>query len=105
EKAVVYWLKAGQQSLKRSATTEAAAQLQKGLDVLDGLPGGPGRQRLELDLQLALGHALMAAKGFPAPEVGSTFARARALAEQNDRPEALQLAFLGKGAFQRTRGK
>src|SRR6202158_109535 len=32
EKAVVHWLKAGQQALARSATTEAAAQLRKGLD-------------------------------------------------------------------------
>jgi class 3 adenylate cyclase len=105
EKAVVYWLKAGQQSLARSATTEAAAQLQKGLDVLDGLPGGPGRERLELDLQLALGYALMAAKGFAAPEVGSTYARARALAEQNDRPEYLGRAFFGQWVFHRNRGE
>ena len=105
EKAVVYWLKAGQQSLARSATTEAAAQLQKGLDVLDGLPGGPGRQRLELDLQLALGYALMAAKGFSAPEVGSTFARARALAEQNDRPDYLGRVFFGQWAFHGYRGE
>jgi len=47
-------------------------------------PDGPGRQQLELDLQLALGNALIAAKGFSAPEVGSTYARARALAEQKD---------------------
>ena len=73
--------------------------------MLDGLPGGPGRQRLELDLQLALGHALIGAKGFSAPEVGSTFARARALAEQNDRPECLRQAFLGKWAFHRNRGE
>jgi hypothetical protein len=105
EKAVVYWLKAGQQSLKRSATTEAAAQLRKGLDVLDGLPGGPERQRLELDLQLALGHALMAAKGHSTPEVGSTYARARALAEQNDRPEYLWRAFFGLWVFHRNRGE
>ena len=105
EKAVVYWLKAGQQALARSATTEAAAQLQKGLDVLDGLPGGPGRQRLELDLQLALGYALMVVKGFSAPEVGSTYARARALAEQNDRPECLQQAFFGQWVFHRNRGE
>jgi class 3 adenylate cyclase len=49
EKTVVYCLKAGQQSLGRSATNEAAAQLRKGLDALDGLPDGPGRQQLELD--------------------------------------------------------
>jgi tetratricopeptide (TPR) repeat protein len=96
---------AGQQSLARSATTEAAAQLRKGMDVLDGLPDGPGRRQLELDLQLALGDALTAVKGFPAPEVGSTYARARALAEQNDRPEYLGWAFLGQWSFHRNRGE
>jgi tetratricopeptide (TPR) repeat protein len=105
EKAAVYWLKTGQQSLKRSATTEAAAQLRKGLDVLDGLPDGPGRQQLELDLQLALGTALRFAKGFSSPEVGSTYARARALAEQIDRPEDLGRAFFGQWVFHWNRGE
>ena len=73
EKAVVYWLKAGQQALARSATTEAAAQLRKGLDALDDLPDGPGRRQQELDLQLALGSALTATKGYSAPEVGETY--------------------------------
>jgi hypothetical protein len=36
---------------------------------------------------MALGPALLATKGFAASEVGDTFARARALAEQLDRPE------------------
>ncbi|WP_024520721.1 adenylate/guanylate cyclase domain-containing protein [Bradyrhizobium sp. Tv2a-2] len=105
EKAVVYWLKAGRQSLERSATSEAAAQLRKGLDVLDGLPDGPGRQQLELDLQLALGTALSFAKGFSAPEVGSTYARARALAEQIDRPDYLRRVFFGQWVFHRNRGE
>ena len=105
EKAVAYWLKAGQQALARSATTEAAAQLRKGLDVLDGLPDGPGRRQQELDLQLALGYALMATKGYSAPEVGETFARARALAEQIDRPEYLWRVFFGQWAFHRGRGE
>jgi class 3 adenylate cyclase len=105
EKAVVYWLKAGQQSFERSATTEAAAQLRKGLDVLDGLPDGPRRQQLELDLQLALGYALVAAKGHSAPEVGETFARAHALAEQADRPEYLGRVFFGQWLFHRNRGE
>jgi tetratricopeptide (TPR) repeat protein len=103
EKAVVYWLKAGQQSYARSATTEGAAQLRKGLDALDGLPDGPGRQQLELDLQLALGYALMPAQGFSAPEVGTAFARARALAEQIDRPEYLGRVLFGQWLFHRNR--
>ena len=105
EKAVVYWLKAGQQALARSATTEAAAQLRKGLDALDGLPDGPGRRRQELDLQLELGCALVATKGHAAPEVGESFARARALAEQIDRPEYVWRAFFGQWTFHRNRGE
>src|SRR5450631_1316021 len=105
EKAVVYWLKAGQQAFARSATTEAAVQLWKGLDALDGLPDGPRRQQQELDLQLALGSALIAAKGHSAPEVGETFARARVLAEQIDRPEYVWRVFLGQWTFRRNRGE
>ena len=43
---------------------EAVAQLRKGLEVLAGLPDGPWRQQQELDLQIALGSALTATKGF-----------------------------------------
>jgi class 3 adenylate cyclase/tetratricopeptide (TPR) repeat protein len=105
EKAVVYWLKAGRQSSARSATTEAAAQLRKGLDALDGLPDGPERRQHELDLQLALGWSLMATKGFSAPEVDETFARARTLAEQIDRPEYLWRLLLGQWVFHSVRGE
>jgi class 3 adenylate cyclase/tetratricopeptide (TPR) repeat protein len=105
ETAVVFWLKAGEQALARSATTEAAAQLRKGLDALDGLPDGPGRRQQELDLQLALGHALIATKGHSAPEVGESFARARVLAEQIDRPEYVWRVFLGQWTFRRNRGE
>jgi tetratricopeptide (TPR) repeat protein len=105
EKAAVYWLKAGQQALARSATTEAAVQLWKGLDALDGLPDGPRRQQQQLDLQLALGSALIATKGHAAPEVGASYARARALAEQIDRPEYVWRAFFGQWTFHRNRGE
>jgi class 3 adenylate cyclase/tetratricopeptide (TPR) repeat protein len=105
EKVVVYWLKAGRQSSARSATTEAAAQLRKGLDALDGLPGGPERRQHELDLQLALGWSLMATKGFSSPEVDETFARARTLTEQIDRPEYLWRLLLGQWVFHSVRGE
>jgi class 3 adenylate cyclase len=105
ERAVVYWLKAGRQALARSAATEAAAVLRKGLDQLAGLPDGSGRRQQELDLQIALGLALMAMKGYSAPEVGETLARARALAEQVDQPEYLWPVFLGQSSFHRVRGE
>ena len=63
EKAVDYWYKAGQFAIQRSATAEAIAQLTKGLGLLVVLPDGAERRRRELDLQLGLGPALIAAKG------------------------------------------
>jgi tetratricopeptide (TPR) repeat protein len=96
EKAVGYWLKAGQQAMARSAMTEA---LRKGLGALAGLPDGPGRRQQELGLQLSLRTALAFAKGYSAPEVGETIARARALAEQIDRPEYIVPLLLGQLGF------
>ncbi len=105
EKAVVYWLKAGQQEMARSATREAIAQLRKGLDVLAGLPDGHWRRQQELDLQSALRPALAATKGFSATEVGETIARARVLAEQLDRPEYLVPLSLGQWGFHSLRSE
>jgi len=99
EEAVNYWLKAGQQALARSAMKEAVAQLQKGLDQLALLPDSARHQHQELDLQVALGPALIATSGFAASNVGATYARARALAEQLDRPEYLVSLLYGEWAF------
>jgi predicted ATPase len=89
EKAVRYWLKAGQQAVSRSAMTEAVAQLQKGLDLLTSVPDNSARQQQELDLRMTLVQALMATKGWAFPAVGETYARARLLAEELDRPDCL----------------
>jgi class 3 adenylate cyclase/tetratricopeptide (TPR) repeat protein len=99
EKAVIYWLKAGQQAMARSATTEAVAQFQKGLEGLAALPDGPQRQQQELDLRIALASALAATKGYSATDVGEAIARAYALAEQIDRAEHLVPLIYGQWAF------
>ena len=90
EKAVNYWLKAGQQSLMRSAMAEAIAQLRKGLDMLGGLSDGPWRQQQELDLQISLTRALVPAIGWSAADVDENVARARVLAEQLNRADYLE---------------
>jgi predicted ATPase len=82
QKAVEYWYKAGQRAISRSATAEAIAHLEKGLEVLQRLPAGAERDQLELGLQAALGGMLIAAKGFAAPETGKAYVRARELSEQ-----------------------
>jgi class 3 adenylate cyclase/tetratricopeptide (TPR) repeat protein len=100
EKAVGYQLKAGQQAVARWAMTEAVSQLQKGLAFLDSLPDGDQRRQQELDLRMALGRALFAAKGYAAPAAGETFARARELAEQLGRSNYLAPLLYSQWLFQ-----
>ena len=80
--AIPYWQRAGQQALQRSANPEAVQHLTKGLALLATLPETPARAQQELDLQIALGPALQASKGWGAPEVEQTYARARALCRE-----------------------
>jgi predicted ATPase/class 3 adenylate cyclase len=82
ERAVVQWGKAGRKSVSRSAMVEAVSQLRRGLELVPALSDTPERQRLELELQSALGGALVASRGIAAPETGSAYARARVLCEQ-----------------------
>src|SRR5262249_44338982 len=80
--AMPYWQQAGQRAVQRSAHVEAIAHLSKGLELLKIVPDSPARARQELGLQVALGPALMVAKGWGAPEVEPVYARARELAQQ-----------------------
>jgi predicted ATPase len=80
--AIPYWQRAGQRAGQRSAHAEAIAHLSKGLELLQSLPETPERARQELGVQVALGPALMVAKGWGAPEVEQVYARARALSQQ-----------------------
>jgi class 3 adenylate cyclase/tetratricopeptide (TPR) repeat protein len=105
KKAIVYWLKAGQQAKARSAMTEAVAQLRKGLDVLSTLPDDLWRWQQELELQMALRPALAATKGLSTPEVGETIARALELAGWIDRPEYLVPVLIGQYAYHLVRAE
>jgi class 3 adenylate cyclase/tetratricopeptide (TPR) repeat protein len=105
DRAVGYWLKAGHQAIRRSAMTEAVAQLQKGLDLLTSLPDSSWHRQQELDLLLALGRALLVAKGYAAPVVGEVFARARALAEQLNRSDCLAKLLYGQWVFHAVRSE
>jgi predicted ATPase/transcriptional regulator with XRE-family HTH domain len=81
-KAVHYLLQAGQQAGRLSANQEAIAHLSKGLALLETLPDSAERAQTEIELQIALGNALMATKGYAAAEVEQTYNRARELYQQ-----------------------
>jgi predicted ATPase len=99
-----YWQQAGQQALQRSANLEAVQHLTTELALLATLPETPARAQQELDVQLALGSALLATKGGAAPEVGQAYDRARALcAHVGETPQLLR-ALRGLCGFYRNRG-
>jgi class 3 adenylate cyclase/predicted ATPase len=103
--AVDYWLKAGELAIHRSATAEAIAELKRGLDQLDRLPGDLERASLELDLQTALGGAFIAARGFAAHEAGKAYDRARELCRQLGQPPQLFRVLYGQYVFHLVRAE
>jgi class 3 adenylate cyclase/tetratricopeptide (TPR) repeat protein len=76
ERAIHYWLAAGQRARQRSAHKEAIRHFSAGITLLPDLPDQTTRMRLEVDLQAALGFTLVVAKGYAAPEVEAAFSRA-----------------------------
>jgi TOMM system kinase/cyclase fusion protein len=80
--AVVYWQRAGDRAIQRSANPEAIAHLSRGLEVLKTLPDSPERRRQELHLQITLGAPLTATRGWGAPEVKQVYSRARELCQE-----------------------
>ena len=91
-RAITYWQRAGERALQRSANLEAISHLTKGLEVLKTLPDSPERLQHELDLQITLGQALAVTKGYAAPEVEHTYARARELCQQvGETPQLFQV--------------
>ena len=69
DKAIQYWLKAGQKSQEQSANVEAIRHFERGLALTMSLPESPQRDMLELGLKLPLSGVLMALHGYAAPEV------------------------------------
>jgi predicted ATPase len=88
-KAVEYLGRAGQQAAQRSAYADAINRLTAALNLLQRLPDGPEHIQRELLLQLAVGPALNAVKGFAASETERAYTRARELCERLGNPPEL----------------
>jgi len=90
--AIAYWHKAGVAAASRSANIEAIDQFRRGLALVEALSDEPERAERELDLQMALGPALVATK-FPShPDIGRTYARAWELCRHIRRAAARAMA-------------
>ena len=98
EKAVQYWLRAGERAAVRSANLEAIAHLNRGIEVLGRLPESQERDEQELLVQAALMGPFMANKGYASVELEQAAKRAVALGERIERDSPAQFqAFLSGG--------
>ena len=77
--AIPWWVRAGTRARQQAAYADAVRLFERALGLLDALPAGPDRDRLELEIQVSLGISLQAIRVFAAPEVGALHARGRAL--------------------------
>ncbi|MCW1993437.1 class 3 adenylate cyclase/predicted ATPase [Bradyrhizobium diazoefficiens] len=87
EGAASFWLKAGKQAAKSGANLEAIGHLHRGLSVVQANARMQGADEMELELRIALGNALIAAKGYAVQEVEENYVRALELGRQLDDEE------------------
>jgi class 3 adenylate cyclase/predicted ATPase len=74
--AAAQWLRAGERAMVRSAYAEAMAHLGAGLATVVQAEQDRARDRLEAQLQIALGTVYFSSLFYTAPEVGRCFSRA-----------------------------
>ena len=82
EKAALFWGRAGQRSLARSALVEAAEQFTRALDQIATLPSTTALRQEQIRLQVALITPLIHIKGYSALETKAAIEQARPLLEQ-----------------------
>lgn len=104
DKAALWWLRAGIQSLMRSATTEALAQLSRGLATVEALPRTPEREQAALDLRIAYAKALIATQGYAMPSTGEALRVARAQCERLGHPPQFLTVLHGQWSHSLFRG-
>jgi class 3 adenylate cyclase/predicted ATPase len=105
EEAVEYWREAGELAIARGAFHEAVAHLSSALAILARFPETGPRDRIELALQTTLGNALLAARGFAAPETGAAYQRALELSNRLDDRSRLMPALFGRWIYHMARAE
>lgn len=94
-KAISSYRRAAEVARRVFASDEAIRALERALVLLRDLPETSERDREELSLQLALSSPLFAARGWTAPVLEATLARAKDLAERIGEPEAVIQSLAG----------
>jgi predicted ATPase len=90
---------AAENARRKHAYPETVAVLRKSVDLLNAQPDTVERKQQELALLVTLGVPLLMTKGYAAPEVEQTYARARQLCQEVDESPQLLPALAGLFRF------
>ena len=82
EKAIPYWLRAGERARDRSANAEALVHFNKGLELVRQLPPTEAAFRAEIQLLTSLGPVVQATTGLASRQCEELYNRARDLCEK-----------------------
>jgi DNA-binding SARP family transcriptional activator len=102
--AATWWLRAGELALRSPAYAEAMAHYETGLAAVERL-AADAPLTLELDLQLGLGSARMAALGYAADATEAAYARAEQLSGELEDSARLAPALFGLAVYSCARGQ
>ncbi|MDQ4076490.1 MAG: AAA family ATPase [Chloroflexota bacterium] len=105
QRAVQYLQFAAEHALQRSAHREAVEHLRRGLEILRDHPDLPEGTRYEAALQTALGPALIAIRGWSAPEAEQAYVRACNLCERLGDRQRLSSVLYGLATLHELRGE
>ena len=87
--AIEWWQRAGSQAMRRFANPEAVVSFGNALSLVPDVPSGAARDERELALRLAIGPALLAARGYASTEVERNYQEAETLADRLGDREAV----------------
>ena len=104
-RAIPHLKRAAAKALRRSANEEAIGHLRRALAGLAQVADEVERAKLEVELQVSMGAAFMAMRGFGAPEVQEAYARAEALCDRLGEREDLFPAIWGQWMFRTGRSE
>jgi class 3 adenylate cyclase/predicted ATPase/DNA-binding response OmpR family regulator len=86
EGAIEHLQKAGRRAIEHSANAEAIGHLTRALELLRSLPESPQRKHAMLGLEVMLSQAMIASRGYTAPETIEIFLRAREIVDDATDP-------------------
>jgi predicted ATPase/DNA-binding winged helix-turn-helix (wHTH) protein len=104
-RAISHHQRAAAKALRRSANQEAISHLQRALEAVGQIADETERTKAEVELQVAMGAAYMAMRGFGAPEVQEAYARAEALCDRLGERADLFPAIWGQWMFRTGRSE